>query len=448
MTNGAPPEPLARPRLRLAGDAAARPPGLERALTRAGFQLTEDVEFSALQPPDAVLIALTDSHDDRLSSLLESMGPEPPRIVVFAAQDPDAPAAALALGADDALAAPIHLPELCARLHARIRDRQAPRRTPYEIEIRETLRDLVAEARTMLQPEEVVVALVRRLTRAFTLTQCSLVITAPGEAEGRVLGDIDSRSAEGTRLDLAQYPEIAEAVRTRRPVTFADGRRTNGHARSPSLIAIPVLRHDSVPAVLLLKRRESHPALSPAQLEMAASLAQVATQALDGAGASPAGERNGTGAIEGLDRRLQEEFERARRYSLSFSLVLLGVEDASNGNGNGNAAHEADEQIRREVGARLRRELRLPDFIVRYGGDEFAIVLPETGPEGAHRSVTRLRERLAALPLESGWRPTFSAGIVSYPHPAVTQSDDLFALVEAALMRGRIQSGDRIGRAE
>jgi hypothetical protein len=52
--------------------------------------------------------------------------------------------------------------------------------------------------------------------------------------------------------------------------------------------------------------------------------------------------------------------------------------------------------------------------------------------------VTRLRERLAGV----------SAGIVAYPHPAVTAPDDLFALVEAALRRGRLQSGERTGIAE
>jgi len=59
-----------------------------------------------------------------------------------------------------------------------------------------------------------------------------------------------------------------------------------------------------------------------------------------------------------------------------------------------------------------------------------------------------VQERLAILPFESGSRPQFSAGVVSYPHPAVTQADDLFALVEAALMRGKLQTGGRIGRAD
>jgi hypothetical protein len=64
--------------------------------------------------------------------------------------------------------------------------------------------------------------------------------------------------------------------------------------------------------------------------------------------------------------------------------------------------------------------------------------------------VLRVRDRLAVVPTEGDPRlehPRFSAGIVTYPHPAVSQSDELYAIVEAALMRGKAQSGERIGVA-
>jgi diguanylate cyclase (GGDEF)-like protein len=144
---------------------------------------------------------------------------------------------------------------------------------------------------------------------------------------------------------------------------------------------------------------------------------------------------------------VQEEFERARRYSLSFSLILLGIDGLR---GSDELAPEAADRLRHEVSRTLRRELRLPDFVVPYGAEEFAIVLPETGQAGARQSVVRVRERLTSLPFEGDPRlePTrFSAGIVTYPHPAAFQTDDLIAMAEAALMRGKAQAGERIGVA-
>jgi diguanylate cyclase (GGDEF)-like protein len=294
-------EQPARPKILLVGDASARPTGLERALTRAGFQLVELEDPSSASVADAVLITLTDIDERPLAELLPPVAAEseaaPPRLVILAAPNRDGAAAVLARGAADALVAPVHLPELCARLHARIRE----------------------------------------------------------------------------------------------------------HNHSP----------------LASNGRE---APSPA----------------------PEPQR----AAEPLERKVQEEFERARRYSLSFSLVLLGVDELSEPDQL--TEPDAANRIRREVGQVLRRELRLPDFVTPYGVAEFAIVLPETDQSGARQSVARVRERLAAVPLEGDprlERNHFSAGIVTYPHPAAFQPDDLFAMAEAALMRGRAQVGERIGVA-
>jgi diguanylate cyclase (GGDEF)-like protein len=180
---------------------------------------------------------------------------------------------------------------------------------------------------------------------------------------------------------------------------------------------------------------------------------QSATPASEFGSAPAANGRAAEGTLptqpsEDLEQRVQEEFERARRYSLSFSLILLGVDELQDSEERQGA--EAAARLREEVTQTLRRELRVPDLVAPYGSGEFAIILPETGQSGARQSLIRVRERLTSLPLEGDPRfgsARFSAGIVTFPHPAAFQPGDLFAMAEAALMRGRAQSSERIGVA-
>jgi diguanylate cyclase (GGDEF)-like protein len=101
----------------------------------------------------------------------------------------------------------------------------------------------------------------------------------------------------------------------------------------------------------------------------------------------------GCASLDALDRRLTEEFERARRYGLSFSVVLLDIEGLAQVNER--YGMEAGDRTLADLGAILQREIRGPDFVARYGGDEFALVLPETSLEGARRSIDRVRNRIA-----------------------------------------------------
>ena len=450
-------QPLTRPRVLLVGDPSARPEGLERALTRAGFQLVEREDPSVDPEADAILVTLNDIQETLQGHLLpgpgERQGITPPRIVITSVVNRDAAATALALGAADALSAPVHLPELCARLHARIRDKLDAAKGPHWHQLREAA-DAVAQPG--LDPDELVLTLVRRLARTFDLAHCSFISVAPGGENVRVIAEVQRPSSEEEHLELSRHPEIAEAIRSRKAVLKVVP--SSHPSEVPrTMVVLPIEADDRVSGTLLLATREAHRRLSPLQLQFAAGLARTAAAALEenqhGAVSGSAGNGrreifDSEDGLQALERRVREEFERARRYSLSFSLILLGVDQLNSVRDR--LGSEAADRLKQDVADVLRRELRLPDFVVGYGSSEFALVLPETGPAGARQSVLRVRERLGVVPSDGDPRlehPRFSAGIVTYPHPAVSQSDELYAIVEAALMRGKAQSGERIGVA-
>jgi diguanylate cyclase (GGDEF)-like protein len=156
----------------------------------------------------------------------------------------------------------------------------------------------------------------------------------------------------------------------------------------------------------------------------------------------------GCASLDSLDRRLRDEFERARRYALRFSLVLLDIEQLREINEKQGQA--VGDRVLEEMGSVLQREIRGPDFVARYGGDEFALILPETDLNGAKRFVLRLRQvidRHSFPDLGPGRVPALAAGVASFPNSDVLRPEDLFALAEGALARAKSDEPDRIATA-
>jgi diguanylate cyclase (GGDEF)-like protein len=156
----------------------------------------------------------------------------------------------------------------------------------------------------------------------------------------------------------------------------------------------------------------------------------------------------GCGTLDALDRRIREEFERARRYRVNFALVLLDVDGMRAINER--LGRDGGHRVLADLGKLLQRELRGPDFVARYGGEEFLLLLPETDLDGARGMVRRIREQMASAglgELQLGVRCRLTAGVALFPHPGVHKPEDLFALVEGALLEGKRQDVDRIGVA-
>lgn len=449
-------------RILLLGEPSTRPEGLERALARSGFRLLESLE-SAPPHQSVDLRLLTLANADGLDDALgRADGGTAPIVVVLGSGRPADVVRALSLGAADALVAPVHLPELEARLRARAGQAAQPATT--------SVLDAVQEIWANVRNEEILRALVRRVGQALDLSHCSIILTRPGNDFGRVVAEYDRPAVRDFRLDLERYPEVLEAVRTSAPVVVPDTtvhplfdeiRRQWAEEQLEvpvrSVVALPVRRADEVVGVFLLRPRDPQIALSSAQLGFADGLARTAAGLLyrrSGAGPHEApddavDQLTGCATLPALELRLNEEFARANRYALTFSLVLVDVDSLAHLNAERGA--EAGDRLLAELGSMLQRELRGPDFVARYGGDEFALVLPETGTDGARQSLERVRRRLESEPFSKllpDAAPRLTAGIATFPHPAVLQPDDLLALAEAALLRGKGQAEERTGTAE
>ena len=94
----------------------------------------------------------------------------------------------------------------------------------------------------------------------------------------------------------------------------------------------------------------------------------------------------------GFHVRLREEWRRSRRYGAPLSLLLIDVDGLKHVNDR--QGHEAGDHMLRRVAWAIKHTLRETDFGARWGGDEFAIIAPNTARPAAHRLGQRLLMQL------------------------------------------------------
>jgi diguanylate cyclase (GGDEF)-like protein len=154
-------------------------------------------------------------------------------------------------------------------------------------------------------------------------------------------------------------------------------------------------------------------------------------------------------------RRFQEvitaEVERTRRFGQELGLIMLDIDDFKRVNDA--YGHLQGDLVLREVARVLRESSREIDEPARYGGEEMAVALPQTGLQGAYEFAERVRHRIETLklPLVEGdgtLRVTASFGAASLPHSAKVDKDALVAAADAALYRAKRSGKNRTVKAE
>ena len=152
-----------------------------------------------------------------------------------------------------------------------------------------------------------------------------------------------------------------------------------------------------------------------------------------------------------LHVRLREELARAQRQGSTLSLLMLDLDHFKQINDR--CGHLGGDEALREVAARVESQVRASDTAARFGGDEFAVLMPGAGPLEARRLAERIREAVARSPVEAGLGVavpvTVSIGLASLALPPAgadlkALAEQLLAEADAALYRAKAAGRDRI----
>ncbi len=142
----------------------------------------------------------------------------------------------------------------------------------------------------------------------------------------------------------------------------------------------------------------------------------------------------GIGNRRMLQKRLDEEIQRMRRYrSTPFSLLLIDIDHFKNVNDN--HGHVVGDEVLKMLASALRGLVRAVDDVTRWGGEEFAILLPHTPVDNAVEFAERVRQAIANLVFPRQIRATVSIGAGEFTMTETEQA--FFERVDQALYRAK-----------
>jgi diguanylate cyclase (GGDEF)-like protein len=263
------------------------------------------------------------------------------------------------------------------------------------------------------------------------------VRTPPGQG---VLGRVFESRRPLLVRDMRELPEL----HTRRP-----------RYRTSSFLALPLLVNgDPIGVVTLADRLDERP-FDRVDLTAARALAapaalallndRLAEQARELAHAATIDPLTGLFNRRYFQTRIDEEIERARRYELDLALLLADIDDFKQLNDQ--LGHLAGDYLLRQIAEVFKRSVRVFDVCTRFGGEEFAILMPGSNAGNALIVAERIRSRVESASREDGPLPahlriTISLGLAVLS--ADTSSQELIARADRALYRAKAEGKNRV----
>jgi len=148
-----------------------------------------------------------------------------------------------------------------------------------------------------------------------------------------------------------------------------------------------------------------------------------------------------------FEREANAEIARAKRTHSPLALMLVDIDHFKVINDQ--HGHLAGDKVLRAFAGAMSAQLRDYDLLARFGGDEFALLLPQTDTEEALHTASRLRRRLGELSISSGSTVIGATVSVGVAHLCSVEQDvtELLAAADLALYRAKARGRDRVEAA-
>jgi diguanylate cyclase (GGDEF)-like protein len=324
-------------------------------------------------------------------------------------------------------------------------------------ELRQLL-DMSSALSRSLDPKDVALLMAEHLARAVGAEQAQISDWDRPNDRLRTLGcyPAELRSTIADYYPLDGYPET-KRVLTEGAITVLDAEDPAADPAEAALLRAEGMR-GLVMLPLIVKGEAiglveltscSRPTSDPGQITLARTMAHEAAMALENARlyeiARNLADRDPlTGFFNHryLHERLSEEIVRAVRNRQPLSVIMLDLDDFKLVNDT--FGHVYGDQVLVRVADLVRSTLRASDVAARYGGDEFALILPETGRDEAARVADRILEAFQASPfVAEGRRPVpigASIGIATHPFDG-RSATDLIAIADLGMYDAKDAGG-------
>jgi diguanylate cyclase (GGDEF)-like protein len=220
---------------------------------------------------------------------------------------------------------------------------------------------------------------------------------------------------------------------------------------SRAVLCIPITYGESLLGVLNIESRSEN-AFSPQDVLILNTLADLLATALHNAFVfQKLQQQSITDGLTGIKTRrffweaLSAEWKRASRSGRPFSVVLIDLDKFKEVNDT--MGHFEGDLVLARVGRLLEQKSRQSNVVARYGGDEFIVLMPETGAEQAQVLAERLRQWLASDPMLGEHHVTGSFGVASFPMHGFS-IEDIIRVADAGMYVSKRSGGNLVSTAQ